>query len=97
MTLKSQIQIDRLKYPDLPERMLLSVERYVNQGIPTGGFLEAVLSNSFVEAVSRADSTNQSLLREYALMLYNDLPPDCWGSPEIYNDWIKSFKSNNYT
>lgn len=65
-----------------------SIERYVIDGVPTGGFLAAVLANDFMEAAGRADSTNSRLLREWAGVLYNGVPADCKGSHEAVANWI---------
>lgn len=39
----------------IPERFKASLGRYVNDGIPTGSFLQCVLENNLFGAVQRAD------------------------------------------
>ncbi len=65
-----------------------SLDRYVNQRIPTGGFLEAVLSNNLREALGRADDENAAALRDIVAYIYNELPGACWGSPERVDAWL---------
>lgn len=72
------------------EHIKESLERYVEHKIPTGGFLEAVLSNNLVEAVGRADSENIQRLPEIVRYVYNKLPSSCWGSPEKVKEWLNS-------
>lgn len=67
-----------------------SLKRYVENKIPTGGFLEAVLSNDLVGAIGRADSENISRLPEIVRYIYNTLPSNCWGSREKVVQWLNS-------
>lgn len=62
---------------------------YVTWGQPVGDFLYQVLSNNLVGAYTRADNRNYNKLREYATILYNDLPASCWGSEEKVEKWMK--------
>ena len=65
-----------------------SIDRYVTLGVPTGGFLEAVISNDLREAYGRADDTSLLILFELVSYLYRACPAGCWGSPENYRSWI---------
>lgn len=67
-----------------------TLQRYVINGIEPGGFMFAVLINDFLGAVSRADSFNQKHLHEWARVIYNDVPRQCHGSPELVTAWIKA-------
>ena len=84
-----------LDYDCLPDYMRGGMQRYIENGIPPGDFLLAVLSNDFIEVISRADGTNIRRLIDYARFLYNELPgrgthnPDCWGSRKTVAKWIK--------
>lgn len=68
-----------------------SLDLYVKNRIPPGGFLMAVLCNDLVDAVGRADATNKLMLPEIVACCYNELPSDCWGSPENVKEWLNSF------
>jgi hypothetical protein len=63
---------------------------YVEHGIPAGGFLTAVLENNFLEAFSRADSSNTERMSDIASFVYNELPIECHGSPEKVTKWRES-------
>lgn len=70
------------------ERIKETLKRYVEDRCPTGGFLHAVLSNDLTEACARADMYNQVRLVEIVTYIYNDLPGNCWGSPEKVDKWL---------
>ncbi len=73
----------------LPTRMWGGVKRYLENGIPPGDFLQAVISNDLKEAINRADDQNINLLPNYVRFFYNDVPMGCWGSPDNYANWIE--------
>lgn len=72
----------------IPGTIKQSLDRYIQYHIPTGGFLEAVLSNDLKEAFGRADKENRIALFEIVKYCYNELPSDCWGSPEKVDAWL---------
>ena len=74
-------------YNKLPEHLQDSMERYIEDGIRSGGFLTAVLSNDLKGAVNVADSGNIKLLPDIVTWLYNEAPQGCWGSTENVQDW----------
>jgi hypothetical protein len=55
-----------------------------------GDFLRAVLSNNLMEAVGRADGYNIRTLPAICSYVYNELPSNCHGSPEIVTLWSES-------
>jgi hypothetical protein len=64
-----------------------SIDRWVENGTPTGSFLEAVLQNNLKEAIGRADFRSLENLPHIVAYLYNDCPADCWGSVGNHKDW----------
>jgi len=68
-----------------------SIDAYIALGRPTGGFLEAVISNDLKEAIGRADSEALDNIPHIVAYLYNDCPGNCWGSKEKYTAWLKRF------
>ena len=80
---------DRVRWYAIPERMHGGITRYVERGTPMGHFLEAVFSNDLMEACSRGDLDNIQVLDEYAKLLVNQCPSDCYGSDKHVRDWIK--------
>ena len=67
-----------------------SIDAYVATGRPTGGFLEAVLSNDLMDAFNRADESALGNLPHIVAYLYNEVPAGCWGSRERVAEWIKA-------
>ncbi|MEO7387408.1 MAG: hypothetical protein ABIX37_10765 [Gammaproteobacteria bacterium] len=72
----------------ITDHMLESLDQYVEQGVPPGGFLYAVLSNDFKGAAGRADDENLANLPAYAAWLYNEAPSPCQGSKEAVEKWL---------
>lgn len=71
----------------IPERMEGPIRRYLEDGIPPGGFLTAVFANDLVGAFGKADSENAANLSAYAAYLYNRCPRGAWGSYERVENW----------
>ena len=78
----------RLEEP-IPERTLEALRLYVNERIPTGGFLRACLENDFTVAVCAADNENLRSIVRLAKWMYVNLPSACWGSPECVDAWLR--------
>lgn len=70
------------------EVLTKSIDLYILEGIPTGGFLEAVLSNDLQEAMGRADEESRAILFDVVYYLFNYCPSICWGSPKKHYDWL---------
>lgn len=84
-----------LEYWEIPEHMWSGIVYYIMHGTRPGGFLEAVFSDSLVEAAGRADEFNIQVLKNYAGFLYNVAPSECWGSREIVDKWKGLSNENN--
>lgn len=72
---------------NIPSYMHEGIIGYVMHGRSVGDFLNNVFANSLTGAVAHADSTNKYLLANYALLIYNDLPQNSWGSVELVKAW----------
>ena len=81
-----------LENSKIPHYMHGGIIRYIENHIPPGDFLSAILCNDLYEACGRADDTNCHLLYEYVSWFYGNVSDNCWGSPERYNQWIKKEK-----
>ena len=68
--------------------MMGGIHRYIEQGIPPGSFLCAIIDNNLKEAVARADDENIRNLPAYVAYFYNEAPGLCWGSPEKVKKWL---------
>ena len=78
------------KYRGISPIMFESVYDYVTEGQRFGGFLTALFSNDLVEAFGRADDFNAASMHDWAKLLYNDVPRECWGSYEKIQAWRKA-------
>lgn len=75
----------------IPSHMHEGIRNYVMDGVPTGGFLTALLRNApFSEVVAKADSENQRALLGWAQFIYNEIPALAHGDWARVNGWIKS-------
>lgn len=72
------------------EDVLDSLKLYAESGCPTGGFLEAVLSNDLARAMGQADSSNRAGLFYIVDFVYNEMPSDSWGTPDKVAAWINA-------
>lgn len=61
---------------------------YASEGIPTGGFLRAVLENDLRTACERADTDNARTLYNIVSYIVNELPASCHGTPSKVKSWI---------
>lgn len=75
----------------IPAHMHDGVIRFVMEGRApdTYSFLYAVLSNNLVKSFDKADSANLDALQGWTRLLHNDLPHNCYGSPEKVDEWAK--------
>jgi len=78
----------RLSETKIPGYMHGGIVRYIIAGIKPGDFLTAVLSNDLSTSAALADDQNRHLLFDYACMLHNVMPYQCWGSPMLVKQWI---------
>lgn len=85
----------------LPENLRESLDRYARYGVPTGGFLRAVLENDLHTAIARADMVSLYALPAIACYVYNCLPATCHGDAEkvqahidhwfpLSTEWVRS-------
>ena len=72
----------------LPGHMRGAMKRYIENRIPPGSFLTAVLSNDLMEACGRADDINRHALFDYCTWLFNYAPRGCYGSPQAVAAWL---------
>lgn len=80
-----------MKEKKIPAHMHDGVIRFVIEGRAPDrrGFLYAVLSNNLAKSFDKADSANLDALQGWTRLLHNDLPHNCYGSPEKVDEWAK--------
>lgn len=69
-------------------RFKKAIDRYVENGIPTGGFLKAVLENDLSGAITRADPKGLENLPHIVCYVYNEIPGSTWGTPNRVSIWL---------
>jgi hypothetical protein len=74
--------------PPVPPRILASLERYRDHGVPVGGFLKAVLGDKLLDAVCRADPDSLESIRAIAMWVHWELPSRAHGSAEAIEEWV---------
>lgn len=74
---------------NVPELVKHSLDLYVNNRIPAGHFLTAVLENDLAGAFAYADRVNKYFMGDIVAYIYNELPIACWGSREKVANWLK--------
>lgn len=75
--------------PDLcPVHTRHGIDRYVQEGTPTGDFLYKVLTNDLFGAVGRADLENLRGLIHVVAYIYHRTPQVCHGSKEQVKWWL---------
>ena len=79
-----------ISYDSLPAHMRGGIQRYIEEGVPPGDFLTAVLSNDLKESFARADDKNIAAMFEWVSFLYNYAPIYCHGSKDKVEKWIES-------
>lgn len=84
------MKIPKSGYDEAP-RHADGFQRYFEEGILPGGFLQALLANNLYLASQRADPTNLHLFREYTWWLDEYAPKEAYGSTEKMQAWCLLF------
>ena len=93
MTLEIPIKKARELFPNIPDRIVMSIYRYVEGRVPVGGFLRAALQNDFVETINHyGERNNMQGLLELSKLIWNYVPGNCWGSREKYMNWLYGYR-----
>ncbi len=71
----------------IPPYLLSHLEAWVDDRIPPGSFLTAVLCNDLMNAVGRADESSILCLKDICSFVYNEMPFNCHGSNEVVRKW----------
>ena len=77
-----------INYSTLPEHIKGGVQRYIENGIPPGSFLTAVIQNNLKESFAWADDINIARMFDIVSFFYNEAPGNCWGSKKDMESWI---------
>ena len=74
----------------VPPYMHNALVYYILRGKHPGDFLTSFLKSDLFEAMGNADDMNCHRFHSYCIFLHNYAPNNCFGSSEIFRDWIKS-------
>jgi hypothetical protein len=75
--------------------MAEGVQRYIEHGIPPGGFLMALFSNDLKRTHLKADAENRRAIQKWVEFMLIEMPAQSQGSPEKVREWIRSFEIDN--
>lgn len=76
-----------------PPHIRESIEAYVLQGRPVGGFLHAVLCNDLMESFAKADHINIHALPHIVAYIYQRVPVHLYGGYTIVDKHIAAMCS----
>lgn len=74
----------------IPKNIYDGIKNHVENRIPAGHFVTAVLENNLSEALAYADPTSLAHLKTIAQFIFNDIPSTAWGSPEAVKKWLEN-------
>lgn len=74
----------------LPDDLKASLDAYIEDGRPTGDFLQACINNDLNRAIGFADEISLNALPAVTGYLYNEAPSGCWGKPDSFKNWIEA-------
>ena len=67
-----------------------AIDMYLNNYLPPGDFLTAVICNDLKGAVGRADDFNIRNIPAIVAYFYNEAPSISWGSKEKMKAWLEN-------
>jgi hypothetical protein len=79
----------REQFPAIRIEFLNSVFRYSEEGVPTGGFLNSVLSHDLFEAIFHYSGDSFREIKQLTWLIYNYMPSGHHGSIEKVQAHIK--------
>jgi len=83
-------EVNYEKYENrIPHITLETLRNYIEYGVPTGGFIQAVLTNNLFGAYGRADEGNRAALGDIVMFVNNEAPGNCWGSSDHVKEWLE--------
>lgn len=74
-----------------------SLIRYREHHIPTGSFLQHVLSNDLLAAMASADRVNRQRIHLIVEWITGNLPRESYGSPGAVSFWLKAKHNATFT
>lgn len=72
----------------IPDYTIQALQRYAENHLPPGDFLEALLKGQVDLAYHVADANNKLALKEIALFIETNLPAESFGTQEKVEAWL---------
>jgi len=77
------------KHWEVDEDYANPMYNYLVYGFSPGSFFTAVLANDFIGAIQSSHPANTiPALKKLGGWIYNEMPPEAWGSIEAVCDWL---------
>jgi len=92
--MKYATSIEGKRY-EISERMMKSIDLYLEHGLQPGSFLTSIISNDLFKSVAFADSECLENIPAYVYYFYNEAIGSCWGSKEKMELYMKSRQKLN--
>lgn len=73
----------------VPAHIRDGIKFYIENRIPPGSFVTAVIRNDLRGAVGQADHINLQCLPTIVGWFYHCAPAPCWGSKEAMENWLR--------
>lgn len=79
--------LDHADWTGVPDHMRQGIRLWIEEGIATGSFLQAVIKNDLATAIKTADTTNKRCLLEIVEFFQMYAPSESWGSEQNFHQW----------
>ena len=90
LTEYEKMPVDEQEFYSPVREAIEGLIRYVNDKIPTGDFLYAVLCNDLTQSFARADWMNTRHMSKIVTYVYTYVPMVAKGNKEKVDEWLKS-------
>jgi hypothetical protein len=84
-------------HASLSKETIAALMRWAIDGIQPGHAITAVLENDLFAFYSRADTIRMKEISTIIMLLYNEFPPDCYGSISKVRKWRSAAREFNKT
>ena len=89
--------LQEIDYVLLPAHLRGGMQRYLEEGMLPGQFLQAVLKNDLADAFARADVESMQAMVGIVAWLHMECPGTAWGSEEKIQAWAKERSGDGST
>lgn len=73
----------------VPDHLRQPLEKFIDEGVRPGEFLEAFLTNDLFGTLANADFASRRRLADIANFIDSFVPGVCYGSKKTFDDWIE--------